>query len=404
MCASAKAMIAGQEANAVKEAHGIDAALKSIPAKLKADIGKAIGTPIDVGFAGVVGKSFEAIIEALTSGSLVQKAQGLIGFTDGYLIPKLMDGTGEVFKIAQAHLKEVEPKLNLLELIEKAKGKSLKEQKAILLTSTEFQGLIKQYEEEGKALTAKRAEAKKKETGDPNADLNDDAKTKGMDTKMAQQPIENLSEDELDFLAQSGQPKVDLSKCKTKKGKIKKLKAAGITTSKAPGVQKHKDGQPQLDKQGKKDMEGGGMVDATSIVKAIEGVTVESKKFIEGKLENIVDPKHSWIMDANKAKAPLKAGISGTTARFAGAAKLLGGTTNGAVCVMLGHLQKIEAHSFWEIVAGAGLTMAAGHYTPFPPNEAGMESAAEEFVKTERPEVSGTTDKGKAKDELLGKA
>ena len=73
-----------------------------------------------------------------------------------------------------------------------------------------------------------------------------------------------------------------------------------------------------------------GMVDATSIVpdadRAVadkvtvkDGESGKDQTYIEGKAENIVDPMHTWIAQARAAHAPLKAGISGTTARFAGA-------------------------------------------------------------------------------------
>jgi len=101
------------------------------------------------------------------------------------------------------------------------------------------------------------------------------------------------------------------------------------------------------------------------------------------------------------AHAPLKAGISGTTARFAGAAQMLGATKNQAVIAMIGHLQAIEAHSFWEIVDGAGLAMKPGKYVPFAPHDEGMQAAGVEFTKNHVHNL-GPDDADKKKKAILG--
>jgi len=67
------------------------------------------------------------------------------------------------------------------------------------------------------------------------------------------QPVENLDDEQLEFVAQQGEPRVDLKDCTTREEKIAKLKAAGIHLSKAPGVMKEKDdgkGGKKMEKEG----------------------------------------------------------------------------------------------------------------------------------------------------------
>lgn len=95
-----------------------------------------------------------------------------------------------------------------------------------------------------------------------------------------------------------------------------------------------------------------------------------------------MNPDHEWIAKATKAEMPLKAGISGTTHRFLGLGGLLGvGDKGGMRLAMLGHLQAIEAHSFWEICDAAGMGPPAGGYVPFAPvADAAMETVAKEVL------------------------
>jgi len=83
-----------------------------------------------------------------------------------------------------------------------------------------------------------------------------------MDTKLPQQPVENLTEPQLDFLSQQGKPAVDLTPFNSepdpeqrRQKKVNSLKSAGIHTSQAPGVMNPTTGK----------LEGEGAVDATSI-------------------------------------------------------------------------------------------------------------------------------------------
>jgi hypothetical protein len=404
MVGQAKAMIAEVETQTTVEAASVDQELDKLSDTAKEAIGRKLGTDTNVGFAGAVGKTFAAITQAMMTGSLVQKAQTLINFAENYMAAELMKGTVQALARTKANLAALEatdPGFQLDKRLKDAEGKDAKTAYKILCSSPEFFAKMAEIKAQNKNNDAEReAEGGPLENkGRGEAALGGD-----MDTKTPQQPVENLDEAQLDFLSQQGSPAVDLTPFMTisdaeerRAKKIQALKAAGITVSKAPGA-KDAAGKPV----------GAGMVDATSIdedavTATVNQITVDNRYYIEGKAENIVDPKAQWIKDAVAAKAPLKAGISGTTARFVGAANLLGGTKHGAVVAMLGHLQAIEAHSFWEIVDAAGIGMVPGKYTPFPPNLDGMTSAATEFVATHATDIAlGPGDAADKQKVLLG--
>lgn len=409
MSQQARLMLVEAERKSTASAADLDREIESLSMDAKSAIGKKLGTPINIGFAGAVGNTFRAVIEALTSGSLVQKCQTLINFAEKVMTGELMKGAGPVFERAKANLaavKATDPNFDLDARLEAAKGKDPKAQYKLLCSAPQFLAKLEQIKKVENKDVDKQREAeggpllnKSKKSSD-NTHLGGD-----MDTKLPQQPVENLTEPQLDFLSQQGKPSVDLTPYnrepdpdQRRHKKVAALKSAGIHTSQAPGIMNPATGK----------LEGEGAVDATSIdedaVQAtVERLTVENRFYIEGKAENIVDPKAKWIIDANEAKAPLKAGISGTTARFVGAANLLGGTKHGAVVAMIGHLQAIEAHSFWEIVDAAGLPMQPGKYTPFAPHPTGMTSAASEFVHTQATDIAlGPGDAADKQKVLLG--
>ena len=418
MVGTAKSMIAAENGGAVAGAGSIEQQLAALPQNTKDAIAGKIGAPVNIGFAGVVGKTFSDIITALDSGSHVQKAQGLIGFTDGYLIPGLLKGSGAVFEQAKAKLAAIKSEIDLVTLVQQANALAPddKAQKALLLTSPAFRAKLAELGIEAKENNAEREKDKQDATGDSNAKLNKDALVGVMDSKIPEQPIEVCTEQQLDFIAGEVNPTnfagysfVDYGKQRGKEAKLAYLLGVGIKTTRPKGVGTDREGKPLKP----------AAVDASSTVPGANGITTTPKAtdpvvtampqiaqqnyaYIEGKLENIVDPKSSWIMNANEALAPLKAGISGTTARFVGAANMLGGDMNGATVAMLGHLQAIEAHSFWEIVDAAGLGMSAGKYVPFAPNNSGMESAAGDFINQNGYAELGPMDNQRAKQALLG--
>jgi hypothetical protein len=451
MATQAKLMIVESKTKAQADAKSVDAKLQELAAdpKWKKAIGEKLGTNINVGFAGAVSKEFDAVINALTSGSMVQKAQTLINFAENFLTKAMMGPESAlIMKRVRENIEatqkeaaeeaarlghEPPPDFQLAKREENA-GK-MKPVKG-LMSQPEFLDKMDALKQQNKGVDDQRqqvemvdAQAVPRRPLDNKSKVSSDNTHLGgdMDSKTPQQPVELLNEAQLNFLANQGQPKVDFTECdreadpeKRRLAKVAALKAAGIHLSKAPGHipdeqgggvwPPYGQGAPPDAKEPARDT--AGMVDATSIVpdadRAVaDQITVTDKEsgkdqtYIEGKAENIVDPMHTWIAQARAAHAPLKAGISGTTARFAGAAQMLGATKHQAVVAMIGHLQAIEAHSFWEIVDGACLAMQPGKYTPFAPNPEGMETAGAEFVKTHVHNI-GPDDAIKKKKVILG--
>ncbi len=426
MSATAKEMIAAEESKAAVDADQVDQTLVALPDEVKKRVGKALGSPTNIGFAGTVGTSFAAIKQVLDDGTITQRCVTLANFADKYLIPNLLTDGSQVMKIVLQKLQGETEQLALAKAIDDAnKEPDEKKKRAILLTTAKFREKILAAEQQAPSVNAERTEEKRALTGNANAALEQGATVKGMDTKQVGQPIEVCTIEQLDFVAGSinpqGFPKFNRAEYQTKRlkaDKIAYLISCDIRTTRPSYVEEGKTKEAAVDATSivgggtgiTQDRSGGavetqGAVDSEKLTLTqaeIDAAAEENFNYIEGKLENIVDPKNAWIKDANEAQAPLKAGISGTTARFVGTARLLGGSVDGAVTAMLGHLQKIEAHSFWEIVDAAGIGAGAGKYVPFSPNEAGLRSAADEFVTSETQIQLGTEDKAKALRKLLG--
>lgn len=416
MAIEAKNMILVSKNQAMVGADRLDAALKALPEKQRQELGGKLGIPTNIGFAGAVTTDFNRLVDTLTGGSLVQKAQTLINFGERFLAQEVLKGSGSVYdRVAEnvRNLTTSDSKFDLASRLKECEGLDAKKQYKTLFASPEFRAKLHDIEKtQNSHVDAERqAEATAAGEGPLTASKNPGENTVlggAMDSKIPQQPVELLNETQLKFLSQQGQPAVDLKPFETEPDPekrrqlmIKALKAAGIHLSKAPGVM-------SVDADGKPKLKGDGAVDATSInedaVKAtVDQITIENNYYIEGKLENIVDPKALYIKNAVANNAPLKAGISGTTARFVGCAQMLGGSMDGAAVAMIGHLQAIEAHSFWEIVDAAGLGMTAGVYVPFRPNPGGMTRAGAEFAKDHMAGIElGPQDAAEKQQLLLG--
>ncbi len=151
-----------------------------------------------------------------------------------------------------------------------------------------------------------------------------------------------------------------------------------------------------------------GMANANMTVMADQpGLTKKHMPYLEGIRANMVNPEHKWIMDATAAEMPLKAGISGTTHRFLGLGELLGVADKARMrLAMLGHLQAIEAHSFWEICDATSLGPSAGKYIPFlPVSNSAMEWAARQTLHADQKfakAATGEQDRASQVKRLLG--
>src|SRR6185295_13524289 len=108
MASAALRMVASSKGEAIAAGTSIDVVLN----KLKADpeLNQAIlecGIPINIGFAGSAGKSFDAVINSLTKGSLTEKAVHLINFGDEFVKKQLIAKTTSVLNQVKANLEKL---------------------------------------------------------------------------------------------------------------------------------------------------------------------------------------------------------------------------------------------------------------------------------------------------------
>ena len=75
--------------------------------------------------------------------------------------------------------------------------------------------------------------------------------------------------------------------------------------------------------------------------------------WVKGSVANMVDPDAPFVQGANENSMPLKAGISGTTARAMGLFDTLGMDPELARLACMVQLQQIEAHSYHEIASAS---------------------------------------------------
>lgn len=83
-----------------------------------------------------------------------------------------------------------------------------------------------------------------------------------------------------------------------------------------------------------------------------------------GPMANRLDPEHAWVQYVRALNMPLRSGISGTTNRLLNTGKALGMTPVEVRLPVLGHLLKVEAHSYHEIMSAA-----ATHGAPYTPGD-----------------------------------
>lgn len=335
MCSSAVNMVLATAGIEVPAATAIGDVLEDHKdnAELNAALA-ATGVPLTAGFGGAVGTELDKIKQVFIDGTLTQKAVHLINFGDKFVAPKLVGKNESVLATAKANMKSAEYH-KMIDRADSAKGK--KKPHKILFTEADKTRYIEAKHGNGE-----------------------------MDTKAPYVPIENLTDDELMWMA--GAKGVDVSGCENRAAIISAMKTAGysVSTADANLGDKAWGGKP------------------TSL--AIDQVTVEGKRYLEGIRDNIVDPAHNWIFTAtNVLQMPLKAGISGTTHRFVSLAQVMGVACSDARLAMLGHLQNIEAHSFHEICVAAagfgGCDYVDGKYVPFTPvSNDDMEAAAIESL------------------------
>lgn len=219
MANEAKNMILAAKNPAMLGAAQLDDALKALPKKDADELGGKLGTPSNIGFAGAVGNDFKRLVDTLTGGSLVQKAQTLINFGQKFLMDEVLSQTGPVYARVAENLKKVvatDPAFDLAGRLQEAQGKDPKKQYKLLFQSKEFRDKMHSIEKEQNAQNDATRKAEANAAGEPDLiqskDPGQNTVLEGaMDSKIPQQPVELLNEVQLDFVAKQGLPRVDFT-------------------------------------------------------------------------------------------------------------------------------------------------------------------------------------------------
>jgi hypothetical protein len=343
------------------------------------------GMKLDSGFGGAVGTDFDDVIKVFESGGDVSvKVQHVVQF--GEILAE------KIFETGAEELKAILSKIG----VQGAAIKEIIDRKAATADDeTPSKGKFGKtvYGDMKGNREMKFAKKTKKDVNGSPADYE-------MDTKYPSLPLEILDRRGLDLWARklnnaakdlkiSGPIKWDskvtdqaLQAALTAKNKeIEKKKPSkhAVKDGQAPGAE----GSPMVRSTRNENDADMGLTDGE---KAGDGLGPGLAPFVEGVLANIVDEHHSFIKTARRLKMPLKAGISGTTHRFMNQASMMSAPLFGARSAILGHLIKINAHSFHEICTAAKgkVPYKRGEYLPFEPfTESEMFGIASMVVNTQ---------------------
>jgi hypothetical protein len=283
---------------------------------------EAHGISVSTGFAGVRGASFDAVKAILEGGTLDEKVVTLHTFGGKFLGGELV-ARGEVYtRIAERLDSQWLTALSNSITSGKTGNKLM-----------EFPAVCEDYRT---------------------------AKAQDMDRKMPAQPVENLTLDQLKYLA--NKIGVDISEALAQGTETEKLQAV-VSILKGRGIHTSREG---------------GLADATAYDTALG--------HLNGSVENLLKLESDFVREATTTlRMPLKAGISGTTQRVCGLGVLLGVSDVSRVrLAMIGHLQNIQAHSFHEVMVAASGYPGCADYEPgkyVPNSPVGQEIMLEEAKK-----------------------
>ncbi len=99
-------------------------------------------------------------------------------------------------------------------------------------------------------------------------------------------------------------------------------------------------------------------------VQKLKSGTVDTISLLVGPKANRLNPDHVWVKYARALNMPLRSGVSGTTNRLLNTGTALGMSPVEVRLPVLGHLLKVEAHSYHEIMSAA-----ATHGAPYTPGD-----------------------------------
>ena len=355
----------------LKNAAEIDAKLlKRDGMKDNAEFQKLVsstGMSLSSGFGGAIGKDFDKVVKVFQSGGdLSVKIQHVINF--GGILAE------EVYATGNDDLKKILGKIGVKESAIKA---------VIDRKAATGDGGDKKH----KALYGDMA-------GNDDMKYAKTTKVNGekyeMDMKFPSVPLEILKRAELELYARKLEIPYDdtMSDADIRAALLPKQKELKATAEKpwehaTPGAAPGAESSPLVrSTRSANDAD----IALTEGEKKADGLGDNLAPFIEGILANLVDEKHIFIDTARQLEMPLKAGISGTTHRFMNQAAMMSAPLHGARAGILGHLVKINAHSFHEVCSAAQgqVPYVKGKYLPFKPfKDSEMFALAGKIVETQ---------------------
>jgi len=340
------------------------------------------GMPLTLGFGGAIGKEFDDVIKVFQSGGdLSVKIQHVIQF--GTILAE------KVYSTENDDLKQLLSKIGVQEGAIKAiiARKDSTDPKAGKEGKTLF-GDMKGNREMRFAKTTHKDEG-------------GESKHYEMDMKFPSVPLEVLERSHLELYARQlgisydeNTSDADLRAALTVKQDEMKRANPDNSRLPSPGAAPGAESSPMVRSTRSADDADMALTDKE---KKADGLGPEFAPFVEGILANLVDEKHTFIKTARRLKMPLKAGISGTTHRFMNQASMMSAPLHGSRAAILGHLVKINAHSFHEVCTAAKgqVPYKRGEYLPFKPfKDSEMFDIAGKIVETkeEKNILLGVTD------------
>ena len=310
------------------------------------------GIPIDIGFAGAIGKKFEDVQNVFEGGAsnIGVSVQALIAF-QGVLADKLYEMERDeivgIMKKVGTHAAAIKLAADRVDDT-RARGEDGKS-KAPAKASKKLTGSMA-----GNAPMDQARNSPKK-----GRVTNGQLTAYDMDAKTPQVPIELLTLDQLKFLVKR-RDGIEVEESDNAASLVGKLKGSGVVASSGDNMDPRNratvpidDPDLALDEREKK----------------TEGPYKDMAPFMAGILANLVDSEHDFIKGAKAVKMPMKAGISGNAHRFMNQASQMGAPLPGARMAVYSHLVTIEAHSFHEVMSASlpHVPYTPGKYIPFKP-------------------------------------
>ncbi len=317
------------------------------------------GIPIDIGFAGAIGKKFKDVQDVFEGGSsnIGVSVQALIAF-QGVLADKLYEMERDEI---EAIMKQVGTKADAIKLAaDRVDDTRVRDDDGN--QKRDEDGNVVKPRKASKALTGSMA-------GNAPMDQARNSPKKGrvtngeldaydMDAKTPQVPVELLTKPQLEFLVKR-RDGIEVEDGDTEERLKEKLIGSGCLASSGDNMDPRNRSEIAIDDE---DL-------ALDPRERTEGPYKDMAPFMAGILANLVDSEHDFIKNAKRLKMPMKAGISGNAHRFMNQASQMGAPLPGARMAIYSHLVTIEAHSFHEVMNASlpHVPYVQGKYIPFLP-------------------------------------